>query len=283
LSGIWLYSGEADYAGPSTILALGDAIDDVRIYPADGLISTYTFDPFRGMTSEIDPKGITITYEYDEYNRLKNIKDQDGYIIKNFCYNLKGDETGCAFSGLVVYNDAQSGSYKKDNCASGYKSDTSYPYSVAADTYAGINKTDANAKAKAAMDILGQANANALGTCAPITIPITYANLTYHNAGVSRLKFKNDAGTVVYDFTEAQLIAGQTILPGLYTAEITTYGIAYNPATQNGWGNFDFSIIGPPSFHYVQNTNAGNGPYVYVLDDTATATHIYLYINPDFF
>jgi YD repeat-containing protein len=283
LSGKWLYSGEIDYTGPSMVLNLGDAKDDIRIYPADGLLSTYTFSPLDGMTSAIDPKGNTTTYEYDNYNRLKNIKDQDGNILKTFCYNLKGDETGCAFSGLVVYNDAQDSTYKKNNCAPGYRSAASYPYSIAAGLYAGFSKADANNKARAALDSLGRANANATGTCVQNTIPITYANLTYRNAGVSRLRFKTDAGAIVYDFTEAQLIAGQTILPGLYTAEITTYGTAYNPTTQNGWGNFDFSIIGPPSYHYVQNTNMGNGPYVYVLDDMSTATHIYLYINPDFF
>lgn len=283
LSGKWLYAGEISYTGPSMTLTLGDAIDDIRIYPADGLINTYTFTPLVGMTSEIDPRGNTTYYEYDSFNRLKNIKDQNGNILKSFCYNLKGDETGCAVSGIVVYNDAQNGSYKKNDCGPGYGSDASYPYSIAADTYADINKADANNKAKAAMDSLGQANANTTGTCVQNTIPITYVNLTYHNAGVSRLKFKNDAGAVIYDFNEAQLLSGQTILPGLYTAEITTYGGPYNPTTQDGWGNFEFSVFGPPSYYYSQDTNLGNGPYVYVLNDTATATHIYLYINPNFF
>lgn len=281
LAGKWLYSGEANYTGPSMILTLGDAIDDVRIYPADGLMNTYTFNPLVGMTSEIDPKANTTYYEYDSFNRLKDIKDQDGNILKTFCYNLKGDEAGCSLTGLVFYNNAQDSTYKKNNCAPGYRSASSYPYSVAAGAYAGLSKAEANSKARAAMDSLGQANANAIGACVQNTIPITYGNYTYQSAGVSRIKFKNDAGTVIYDFTEAQLIAGQTIVSGLYTVEITTYGLPYNPSTNKGWNSFSFILEGPPHVYYYAE-NAGTGPYTFILDDLGAITHIDLYIYPNF-
>ncbi len=64
-------------------------IDDVCVYPEDAQMSTYTYDPVIGLTSGIDARGETVYYEYDGYQRLLNIKDMDGNILKNYTYNLK--------------------------------------------------------------------------------------------------------------------------------------------------------------------------------------------------
>lgn len=63
--------------------------DDLRIQPMDARSSTFTYDPLVGVTSKTDNKGNTLTYEYDEFQRLINVKDQDGNIIKNHMYHLK--------------------------------------------------------------------------------------------------------------------------------------------------------------------------------------------------
>jgi hypothetical protein len=55
----------------------------------EAFISTYIFKPLLGMTSQTDPKGMTTYYEYDEFQRLKNVKDQEGNIIKNTSYHYK--------------------------------------------------------------------------------------------------------------------------------------------------------------------------------------------------
>ena len=65
----------------------GDAIDEVRIYPADAMMTTYTYQPLAGVTSETNPSGRTIIYEYDAFGRLKYVKDEDGNIIKEHRYN----------------------------------------------------------------------------------------------------------------------------------------------------------------------------------------------------
>ncbi|TDQ12033.1 hypothetical protein [Pedobacter metabolipauper] len=63
--------------------------DDLSIYPADALLSSYTYEPLVGMTSQTDSKGMTTYYVYDSLQRLKYIKDQKGNIIKSYDYHYK--------------------------------------------------------------------------------------------------------------------------------------------------------------------------------------------------
>jgi YD repeat-containing protein len=75
--------------GAYTINLTGQ-IDDVRFYSAYGEMTTYTYDPLVGVTSSTDAKGEIIYYEYDSFQRLQNIKDKDGNIIKSFTYHYQG-------------------------------------------------------------------------------------------------------------------------------------------------------------------------------------------------
>lgn len=55
----------------------------------NALITTYTYEPLIGMTSSTDAKGMTTYYEYDNFQRLKAIKDQNGHVIKSYDYHYK--------------------------------------------------------------------------------------------------------------------------------------------------------------------------------------------------
>ena len=91
--GIWKYSGAISYSGTSYTLSGGDgAFDDIRIYAADAEMSTYTYSRLIGMTSAIDSKGKTTYYDYDDFQRLMNIRaiditSQTSSIVKNYNYN----------------------------------------------------------------------------------------------------------------------------------------------------------------------------------------------------
>lgn len=52
-------------------------------------VTSYSYDPLIGMRTQTDAKGQITYYEYDEFQRLKNVKDQQGNIIKSNNYNYK--------------------------------------------------------------------------------------------------------------------------------------------------------------------------------------------------
>ncbi|WEA00357.1 hypothetical protein [Mucilaginibacter sp. SJ] len=86
-NGSWLLQNAVPYTGSPYTLTGGTAYDDIRIYPVDSQMTTYTYSPLIGVTSSTDAKGLTTYYEYDGLGRLQNIKDQNGNIVKNYDYH----------------------------------------------------------------------------------------------------------------------------------------------------------------------------------------------------
>ncbi len=79
----WTYKEEA-YSGSGMKLSDGTAIDDIRVYPVDALMTTYTHDTFYGLTSQAGPDNRPMYYIYDAAGRLKLLKDQDGNIVQAY-------------------------------------------------------------------------------------------------------------------------------------------------------------------------------------------------------
>ncbi len=119
--------------------------DDLRIYPADAQMSTYTYDPLVGMTSATDAKGQASYYEYDEMGRLAVVRDQNKNIIKTICYNYLGQQTDCF--ALQTGNGQQTlyAMVQFDN----------YHQSYNGDSYDNSNTTTANASIKFFSDPYG--------------------------------------------------------------------------------------------------------------------------------
>jgi hypothetical protein len=76
--------------------AIACYIDELRLCPETCQIATYTYDPLVGMTCQTDNQNRIIFYEYDSFNRLKIVKDQDGHILKRICYNYAGQPSSCS-------------------------------------------------------------------------------------------------------------------------------------------------------------------------------------------
>jgi YD repeat-containing protein len=53
------------------------------------LVTSYTYKPLVGMTSETDPSGRRTEYVYDDFGRLLQVKDENGQILKDYQYNYK--------------------------------------------------------------------------------------------------------------------------------------------------------------------------------------------------
>src|SRR5258708_10097882 len=60
---VWQYISKP-YTGTSMLLSEGNAIDDVRIYPTDAQMKSYTYDPILGIRSIIDETSRIHLYEY---------------------------------------------------------------------------------------------------------------------------------------------------------------------------------------------------------------------------
>jgi len=90
-SGSWIFHQQTYSNG----MTLSGTIDDVRVFPEDAQLVSYAYSPLVGMTSQTDAAGKTIFYEYDNFQRLKNIKDDQGNIVKNYQYNYGSNCTQC--------------------------------------------------------------------------------------------------------------------------------------------------------------------------------------------
>lgn len=80
-----------DANGQNYTVGLSDAyVDEVRLYPVDAMMTTYTYDPFyKQLTSVMKPNNQAEYYIYDKKGRLEKIIDVNGNILKEYQYNYK--------------------------------------------------------------------------------------------------------------------------------------------------------------------------------------------------
>lgn len=64
-------------------------IDGLRQLLPDAMITTYTHTPLIGVKTITDPKGQTTRYDYDDFGRLKQVKDHDYSLLQEYKYNYK--------------------------------------------------------------------------------------------------------------------------------------------------------------------------------------------------
>ncbi|MVT43200.1 hypothetical protein GO495_21565 [Chitinophaga oryziterrae] len=86
----WYYYEHTIAAGASSITVSGSVtIDELRLYPTDAQMNTFTYDPQVGMTTQCDADNRISYFEYDGFNRLKLVRDVDRNILKTYEYRYK--------------------------------------------------------------------------------------------------------------------------------------------------------------------------------------------------
>lgn len=185
----------------------GFAVDDYRLCPSDALMTTYTYSPLIGMTSTTDPNNRTTYYDYDGMGRLSVVKDQNGKILKKYCYNYAGQQEQCYFYESAAI-DAD---YYPQNCSSAIAYHVTVPKGMFT-SYVDQPSADQLAQQYA------QDQANQYGTC--LAVPVYGEN---NSGGTFTLKLHNVASEQDYPFT----VTGQSaatlgdVPPGSYDITIT--------------------------------------------------------------
>ncbi|MGO4292589.1 hypothetical protein [Chitinophaga sp. RAB17] len=64
-------------------------IDELRLFPSSAQMTTYTYSPLVGMTSQCDARNTILYYTYDGLGRLMTVNDQDGRIVKQYDYQYQ--------------------------------------------------------------------------------------------------------------------------------------------------------------------------------------------------
>ncbi|MCX8480506.1 MAG: DUF5977 domain-containing protein, partial [Sediminibacterium sp.] len=137
--------------------ALSGIIDDVRVFPEDALMSSYTYLPLVGMTSEINPAGLTMYYEYDGLGRLITMKDNDKNMIKTFDYNYK-----------KAYKNAEKAItlFRNNNTCGAGGIGNAFTYKVDAGKYQSmVSQAEVDGVAQSDLSTNAQQKANTEGTC----------------------------------------------------------------------------------------------------------------------
>ncbi|HEY8938156.1 MAG TPA: hypothetical protein VIM65_23200 [Cyclobacteriaceae bacterium] len=75
-------------AGSITLTGATD-IDELRLSPEGSQMTTFTYKPLIGMSSQNDSNGVFSTYQYDSFGRLRLVRDKDGKLIQHYQYNYQ--------------------------------------------------------------------------------------------------------------------------------------------------------------------------------------------------
>lgn len=190
------------------------ALNNLRTSLPGAMVTTYTYIPLVGVSTITDPKGNKMIYTYNSFGRLQYVKDKNLNILQKYCYNYKGQQIDCNInfaSGVVYKSTARSGSFTRNNCASG-EIGSSVVYSLAEGVETStVSQADADSKGLARFNSDGQVYANTNGICT-IPPPAAPTGLTFTSATATSLNFSwiAVAGAISYKIYKNGLDTGIT-------------------------------------------------------------------------
>jgi len=237
----WTYYEHKIPAGSSYPTISGStSIDELRYYPAAAQVTTYAYEP-AGVTDIADTKGGVSNFEYDPFQRLKNVKDWYGNIVNNYSYHTYDQTIG---------NDATSGTFTRNNCPLN-TSPTSTTYAVPINKYYSSTKASANAEAVYDKNVNGQIKANILCGCPITKVNITLSNSTGHGGyqatftgGTNPVYNFPSSGSLVVQVDAGTYTSVAINAVGSFTATFTLG--ARTPVTAH-FTSFSMVVISPTS------------------------------------
>lgn len=85
----WTYY-EHLVTGVSSITVSGTGlIDELRLYPQGSMMTTFNYEHLVGLKTQTNERNNLLKYEYDAFNRLLRIRDEDNNILKQFEYKFQ--------------------------------------------------------------------------------------------------------------------------------------------------------------------------------------------------
>lgn len=232
--GNWTYY-EHELSTTSITVSGNKYIDELRLYPAGALMTTQTYMPLAGISTQCDANNRITYYSYDDFGRLTLVRDPDGHIIRKICYNYAGQVEDCGVFASANY----SGNYYSQNCGS--QNPLPYNVSVPAGMFSStVSLQDANTQAQQ----YAQQQANLYGTC-EADVAITYIN---NGPGCYTVEFYNPSTgfDVWFEIPSGSGTLGY-VPPGTYHILITSscdgvtrtfYAVCHNSSTADGYGIF---------------------------------------------
>ncbi|WP_394974036.1 hypothetical protein [uncultured Croceitalea sp.] len=67
-------------------------LNKIRANLPNAMVSTFIYKPMVGITQMTDPKGYTMTYHYDDLNRLKEVRDHNNKLVSENKYHYKNEQ-----------------------------------------------------------------------------------------------------------------------------------------------------------------------------------------------
>jgi len=239
-------------------ITLTGQIDEVRFYPEKASLTSYTYIPLIGISSQCDPNNRILYYYYDSFNRLFLIRDQDKNVVKKICYNYAGQTENCLAN--YYYNGPKSGDFTRNNCANGGIGST-VTYNVAANVYSStISKEAADQLAQDDVNANGQNYANTHGVCSSPTFSLDYVNSTEEE---QYIMLTNTSTSEFFSFYAGAYSSGNLgyIPEGNYDIQIWspgyvfyTYGAGGCGYSTGGYGANFYNIPLNVSCHYITIT-----------------------------
>jgi len=278
-NGTWTYY-EHLVTGESTIQVNGTGgIDELRLYPQGAQMTTFTYAPLIGLTSQCDVDNRVTYYEYDAFSRLADVKDQDQNVIKRYCYNYNGQPGTCLLSNYgipslpvtVTNGTSESGTLSLTNTSSGATysftagagSSGAVVGSVPEGTYNmtitpsapsasyfvdyAVNSSILESALNASFTSVSGSTSISVSMTPLVTVPVTVTNTTTEHM---TLTFTNSAGSFTLQNNGGTGVAGY-IPQGVYAvtvapnSAVNTYPMIFSVggSSQSNWTNVSYSNV----------------------------------------